>query len=36
MTKNFKVLNIGKIILIFVKLKTWLMVISLKEMSHIL
>ena len=34
-TKNFKARNIGKIILKIVKLKIWLMVILLMEVSYL-
>ena len=35
-TNNFKALNIGKIILKIVKLKVWLMVVPLMEVSYLL
>ena len=35
-TNNFKALNIGKIILETVKLKVWLMVVPLMEVSYLL
>ena len=35
-TKNFKALNIGKIIFKIVKLKFWLMVVPIIEVSYLL
>ena len=35
-TNNFNALNIGKIILEIVKLKVWLMVVPLIEVSYLL
>ena len=35
-TNNFKALNIGKTILKIVKLKLWLMVVPLMEVSYLL